>query len=143
MGYCADGNGIVILKNDINIKKLINELIKSKNNIEYSINNNMISLEEYSFSWSEENTYDFLNTLKPYIKGGVIKYRSIDDDRHWRYVYDPITDKWEEEIATTSYDFEEYTDDELIEELKKRGYVVKKSNIGELVIKSLQQIIED
>lgn len=143
MGYCADGNGIVILKNDINIKKLINELIKSKSNIEYSINNNMISLEEYSFSWSEENTYDFLNTLKPYIKGGVIKYRSIDDDRHWRYVYDPITDKWEEEIATTSYDFEEYTDDELIEELKKRGYVVKKSNIGELVIKSLQQIIED
>ena len=130
-------------KNDINIKKLINELIKSKNNIEYSINNNMISLEEYSFSWSEENTYDFLNTLKPYIKGGVIKYRSIDDDRHWRYVYDPITDKQEEEIATTSYDFEEYTDDELIEELKKRGYVVKKSNIGELVIESLQQIIED
>lgn len=143
MGYCADGNGIVILKNDINIKKLRNELIKSKSNIEYTINNNMISLEEYSFSWSEENTYNFLNTLNPYIKGGAIKYRSIDDDRHWRYVYDPITDKWEEEIATTSYDFEEYTDDELIEELKKRGYVVKKSNIGELVIKSLQQIIED
>lgn len=55
----------------------------------------MISLEEYSFSWSEENTYDFLNKLKPYIKGGVIQYRSIDDDRHWRYAYDPITDKWE------------------------------------------------
>lgn len=143
MGYCADGNGIVILKNDINIKKLRNELIKSKSNIEYTINNNMISLEEYSFSWSEENTYNFLNTLKPYIKGGVIKYRSIDDDRHWRYVYDPITDKWEEEMATTSYDFEEYTDNELIEELKKRGYVVKKSNIEELVIESLQQIIED
>lgn len=64
----------------------------------------MISLEEYSFSWSEENT------LKPYIKGGFIKYRSIDDDRHWRYVYNPITDKWVEEIATTSYDLEEYTD---------------------------------
>lgn len=97
----------------------------------------MISLEEYSFSWSEENT------LKPYIKGGFIKYRSIDDDRHWRYVYNPITDKWVEEIATTSYDLEEYTDVELIKELKKRGYVVKKSNIEELVIESLQQIIED
>lgn len=34
--------------------------------------------------------------------------------------------KWEEEIACTSYGFEGYTDDELIEELKKRGYSIKK-----------------
>ena len=75
-------------------------------------------IKECSFSWDEDRTYDFLNTLSPYIEDGIIEYKSIDDDRHWRYVYNQKLNKWEEEIAYTSYDFEEYTDDELIEKAR-------------------------
>lgn len=70
---------------------------------------------------------DFLNTLKPYVEKGLIEYKSIDDDRHRRYVYNPVLNKREEKIACTRYRFEGYTDNELIEELKNRGYIVRKS----------------
>lgn len=129
MGYCADGNGEVFLKNRINIKELKTKLDNLNSSIDYNIENKIILIEEYSFSWNEDKTYDFLNTLKPFVEKGLIEYKSIDDDRHWRYVYNPVLNKWEEEIAYTSYGFEGYTDNELIEELKKRGYIIRKSNI--------------
>ena len=119
MGYCADGNGEVFLKDGINIKEVKNKLDTLNSSIDYNIENKMILIEECSFSWDEARTYDFLNTLSPYIDDGIIEYKSIDDDRHWRYIYNLKLDKWEEEIACTIYGFEEYTDDELIEELKK------------------------
>ena len=86
-------------------------------------------LEEYTFSWFEDRTYTFLNTLKPYIEEGIMEYRSIDDDHHWRYIYNPVLNKWKEKIACTSYGFE--------------GYTVRKSKIKELVNKNIDQIIED
>ena len=72
-----------------------------------------------------------------------MEYRSIDDDHHWRYIYNPVLNKWKEKNACTSYGFEGYTDDELIDELKNRGYIVRKSKIKELVNKNIDQIIED
>lgn len=128
MGYCADGNGEIFLKDGINIKELKNKLDNLNSSIDYNIENKVILIEECNFSWYEDKTYDFLNTLKPYVEKGLIEYRSIDDDQHWRYVYNPKLNKWKEEIACTSYGFEGYTDDELIEELKKRGYIIRKSN---------------
>ena len=93
----------------------------------YNIEDPVIMLEEYTFSWFEDRTYTFLNTLNPYIEEGIMEYRPIFDDRHQQYVYNPVLNKQEEEIACTSYGFERYTDNELIEELKKRGYIVRKS----------------
>ena len=119
MGYCADGNGEVFLRDGINIKELKTKLDNLNSSIDYNIENKIIVIEEYSFSWNEDRTYDFLNTLKPYVEKGLIEYRSIDDDRHWRYVYNPKLNKWEEEIAYTSYGFEGYTDDELIDDINK------------------------
>ena len=128
MGYCEDGNGEVFLKDRINVKELKTKLDNLNSSIDYNIENKIILIEEYSVSWNEDKTYDFLNTLKPFIEKGLIEYKSIDDDRHWRYVYNPVLNKQEEEIACTSYGFEGYTDNELIEELKKRGYIIRKSN---------------
>ena len=139
VGYCADGNGEVFLKDRINIKELKNKLDNLNSSIDYNIENKKILIEEYSFSWNEDRTYAFLNTLKPYVEKGLIEYKSIDDDRHWRYVYNQKLNKWEEEIACTSYGFEGYTDDELIEELKKRGYIIRKSNIKELINESIEK----
>ena len=139
MGYCADGNGEVFLKDGINIKEVKNKLDTLNSSIDYNIENKIILIEEYSFSWNEDKTYDFLNTLKPFVEKGLIEYKSIDDDRHWRYVYNPVLNKQEEEIACTSYGFEGYTDNELIEELKNRGYLVRKSNIKILVNESIEK----
>lgn len=129
MGYCADGNGEIFLKDGINIKELKTKLDNLNSSIDYNIENKIILIEEYSFSWDEDRTCAFLNTLKPYVEKGLIEYKSIDDDRHWRYVYNPVLNKREEEIAYTSYGFEGYTDNELIDELKKRGYIIRKTNI--------------
>ncbi len=93
MGYCADGNGEVFLKDKINIKELKTKLDNLNSSIDYNIENKIILIEEYSFSWNEDKTYDFLNTLKPFIEKGLIEYKSIDDDRHWRYVYNPVLNK--------------------------------------------------
>ena len=139
MGYCADGNGKVFLRDGINIKELKTKLDNLNSSIDYNIENKIILIEEYSFSWNEDKTYDFLNTLKPFVEKGLIEYKSIDDDRHWRYVYNPLLNKWEEEIACTSYGFEGYSDNELIEELKNRGFIVRKSNIKELVNESIEK----
>ena len=143
MGYCADGNGEVFLKDGINIKELKSKLDNLNSNIDYNIEDQVIMLEEYNFSWFEDKTYTFLNTLNPYIEEGIMEYKSIDDDRHWRYIYNPVLNKWEEKIAYTSYGFEGYTDNELIDELKKRGYVVRKSKIKKLVNESIDQIVEN
>lgn len=133
----------VFLKDGINIKELKNKLDNLNSSIDYNIEDQVIMLEEYTFSWFEDRTYTFLNTLKPYIEEGIMEYRSIDDDHHWRYIYNPVLNKWKEKIACTSYGFEGYTDDELIDELKNRGYIVRKSKIKELVNKNIDQIIED
>ncbi|WP_370773290.1 hypothetical protein [Faecalibacillus intestinalis] len=45
MGYCADGNGEVFLKDGINIKELKNKLDNLNSSIDYNIENNMILLE--------------------------------------------------------------------------------------------------
>lgn len=27
-----------------------------------------------------------------------MEYRSIDDDHHWRYIYNPVLNKWKEKL---------------------------------------------
>ena len=76
VGYCADGNGEVFLKDRINIKELKNKLDNLNSSIDYNIENKIILIEEYSFSWNEDRTYAFLNTLKPYVEKGLIEYKS-------------------------------------------------------------------
>lgn len=50
MGYYADGNGEVFLKDRINIKELKNKLDDLNSSIDYNIENKTILIEEYSFS---------------------------------------------------------------------------------------------
>ena len=53
MGYCADGNVEVFLKDGINIKELKTKLDNLNSSIDYNIENKIIVIEEYSFSWNE------------------------------------------------------------------------------------------
>jgi hypothetical protein len=52
---------------------------------------------------------------------------STDDNAQWRYRFDPETEKWSEESGVIDYNFESYNDDEIINELRKRGYLVIRS----------------
>lgn len=46
VGYCADGNGEVFLKDRINIKELKNKLDNLNSSIDYNIENKIILIEE-------------------------------------------------------------------------------------------------
>ena len=62
--------------------RLKNKLDNLNSSIVYNIEDPVIMLEEYTFSWFEDRTYTFLNTLNPYIEEGIMEYRPIFDDRH-------------------------------------------------------------
>ena len=62
-----------------------------------------------------------LNFLTPYITEGDIDY-SGDDDCFQKFVFNPETQKWDK-INGDVY----YTDDDLIQELERRGYKVFKA----------------
>lgn len=51
----------------------------------------------------------------------------------WRIRFDSDTQEWIEENVTIVYGFESYTDDDLITELRKRGYVVRKNELDNLL----------
>lgn len=124
MGYYACGQGSVVLKNEVDINEVIN-ILKSLPDcdIEFEERDNYIDFwESYSY-WHEEDTFAFLEALIPYITEGRADY-SGEEDCIWRYVYHPESEKWKQENAIIDYNFESYTDEELITELAKRGYKV-------------------
>ena len=75
--------------------------------------------------YHEEDTREFLTVITPYITEGTLNY-SGEDDSIWRFVFDYEKQTWNEEDATIAYGFEDYTDWDLIQELKNRGYKISK-----------------
>ena len=51
---------------------------------------------------------------------------SGDDNCNWRFVFDSENECWLEESGIIDYNFESYTDEDLITEIEKRGYKVTK-----------------
>ena len=124
MGYYASGQGSVILKKEVNIDEVIKVLENlSDCDIEFEERDNNIDFWENDSRWHKENTFEFLNALIPYITEGSAYY-SGEENCIWRYVYHSASEAWETENATVDYNFESYTDEELIAELTKRGYKI-------------------
>lgn len=138
MGYWAKGSGSCTLKNDVDTKELdkkirdalgIAENVICDDDLEWEIDESskMINFWESDSHWHEEDTYLFLNTLIPFIVDGCADYNSNEDDSIWRYKFNPETKAWDEQDATVDYNFESYSDEEMIRELQNRGYrVVRK-----------------
>lgn len=126
MGYYAYGNGSVLLKNGINKEELFKKLDEKLNDafgLEYEFNKaGMIDITDYE-NYSEEDIMEFLNILIPYIKEGSIEY-SGDDDYHWKFVFNEKDQKWDEFDGEVCYSLEDFSDNDLIEELNKRGYAI-------------------
>lgn len=114
--------GEVELKKNIDILELRNEL--DSFNISYRINPGCIGFLGEG-SYSEKDTLEFLDILSPYIKKGTINY-SNDKDKVWKFIFDPKTKMWKQEFGTIDYNFNSYTDEQMIKELIERGYAVSK-----------------
>lgn len=126
MGYYASGQGSVVLKDEVNFNEVIKMLENLPNSdIEFDMRDSNIDFWEVDSHWHEDDTFEFLEALIPYITEGFANY-SGEDDCIWRYIYYPESETWEEENATIDFNFESYTDEELIAEIIKRGYKVSR-----------------
>lgn len=122
MGYCAYGSGFANLKRDADIAELKAKLDALDVWLNWRIYKDSVDFYD-SDNYHEDETIEFLNTLAPYVAEGEVNYTG-EDDYIWRFRFDPDKQKWVEESATIDYNFESYTDEQMIEELDKRGYIV-------------------
>lgn len=131
MGYYASGTGSVIFKKGVDVEEVESTLIALDTFINWDIKKDGVYFcdrycdEEEYLAFYEGDTSIFLDALVPYIVEGEAVY-SGEDDCNWRFRFDPDEQKWVEESATIDYNFESYTDEQMIEELDKRGYIVQK-----------------
>nr|DAZ46861.1 MAG TPA: hypothetical protein [Caudoviricetes sp.] len=124
MGYCADGSGFANLKRDADIAELKAKLDALDVWLNWRIYKDSVDFYD-SDNYHEDETIEFLNTLAPYVAEGEVNYTG-EDGCIWRFRFDPDEQEWVEESATIDYNFESYTDEQMIEELDKRGYIVQK-----------------
>lgn len=124
MGYCADGSGSATLKRDADIAELKYKLDALDVWLNWSIYKDSVDFYD-SDNYHEDETIEFLDTLAPYVADGEVNYTG-EDGSIWRFRFDPDEQEWVEESAAIDYNFESYTDEQMIEELDKRGYIVQK-----------------
>ena len=135
MGYCANagGSATIIDGKREDLEKVLEDKYGSYSPLDYDFfeNKDENSIKIYdSEKYYEEDTMEFLETIAPYITKGCLNY-SDEDDHIWRFVFDPATKSWNEEDAKISYGMSDYSDEQLVEELKKRGYLVSKETVSE------------
>lgn len=128
MGYCADGGGLLTLKPNTNVDELNNKLANSSGCLSYHIDDNEIEFWCEDKYW-EDGIYEDLEIVKPYIVSGELEFVG-EDNANWRIRFDSDTQEWVEESAMIDYNFESYTDEQMIEELDRRGYIVQKKPQG-------------
>lgn len=154
MGYYAKGQGSATLLPNINLNTFEIELedFLKERDIDISFEcfsskqtsagtKNIKHIEFWeSGNFHEEDTLAFLERISLSVTGGCAVYDG-EEDAHWRYVFDKSNKEWKEEQGKLVYDsdlddysegliiyeediFSDYTDEQLIEELSKRGYDV-------------------
>lgn len=124
MGYYANGSGFATLKRDADIAELKDKLDALDVWFDWSIDKDSVDFYE-SDKYHEDETIEFLDTLAPYVAEGEANYTG-EDGCAWRFRFDPDEQEWVEESAMIDYNFESYTDEQMIEELDRRGYIVQK-----------------
>ena len=129
MGYYASGYGectlkdgvdLILLNYDLNMNGAhtidVNRLTASKM---IDVKENRISISTEDQKYYEEEVYCDLNILTKYITEGYIDFVG-EDDAHWRIA---LKDgEWSEQNGEVVYDMSKYSDQELIDELDRRGY---------------------
>ena len=123
MGYYASGNGDATLKEGVSGKlaKLLDDSRqKIDHDIEWDFSNDRIDFWQSDSHWHEEDLFDFLNMLSPFITEGSM-YFNGEDNSNWRYVFNSETNEWDENDGEVIFDLSDVSDQDLIEEVKRRG----------------------
>ncbi len=133
MGYWASGCGNATLNSETNTDDILKMLDTEKendtfsNDVLYAINANKVI--EFSYSdthYDEGYIMPFLELLSPFITEGDM-YMDGEGEDHWCWIFDPKNKQWNENTGEVVYGgLESYDDNDLIKELKRRGYSVRK-----------------
>lgn len=120
MGYYADGYGVCILKEDSDFDALERDIMDSG----YCLDVEFRGAKEFAIradnqKYYEDDVYHDLNILTKYITFGYIEYTG-EDDNHWRIALKDGS--WSRTKGKVIYDMSNYSDQELIDELDRRGY---------------------
>ncbi len=131
MGYCANGSGSATYKDGVTneqVKSAIEKAFAGRSAwcMDYDADGKDISFWDDD-KYHAEDTEEFLNVIKPFIKDGSMEYTGEDGEK-WRFIYNSKEDAWNEESGTVVYgeDFSPLSDELLMKEMKKRGLLSKK-----------------
>lgn len=117
MGDYVCGSGEVTLKKELSAVSFsqVQEGLKKKKDdldmvelmfrigLDATNESSIIEISEGTDSWNEEDTLEILAYLVPYITEGCIIYFDEDEREYWRYVYSPLSEKWEREEGRIEY----------------------------------------
>ena len=121
MGYYASGYGECVLKDGTDLALIDYDLNRNGARVidvdRLTANKIRLDAEEQKY-YPEEVQLD-LNILTKYITEGYIEYAG-EDDAHWKIMLKDV--KWVEQQGKTIYDLSDIPDDDLLNELRKRGY---------------------
>lgn len=120
MGYYAEGYGVCVLKEDLGFGALKRDMEENG----YCFDLEDRGTKEFAIradnqKYYEDDVYHDLNILTKYITFGYIEYTG-EDDNHWRIAFKDGS--WSETEGKVVYDMSNYSDQELIDELDRRGY---------------------
>ena len=121
MGYYASGYGECVLKDETDLALIDYDLNRNGARVidvdRLTVNKIRLCAEEQKYY--QEEVYLDLNILTKYITEGYIEYAG-EDDAHWKIM---LKDgKWVQQQGKTIYDLSDIPDDDLLNELRKRGY---------------------
>ena len=111
MGYCASGTGSIVLKKGLNalpddaMKALMDYFEVACEGWPDKDGDTVIDFWDSEKYW-EDSALTALDAVIPYIQEGLIEYNG-EDDFHWRFVFDPETENWQEEEARVVWESEE------------------------------------
>ena len=120
MGYYADGYGVCVLKEDSDPYALERDIEENGYcfDLEYGGTKKFV-IRVDNQKYYEDDVYHDLNILTKYITSGYIEYTG-EDDNHWRIAFKDGS--WSETEGKVVYDMSNYSDQELIDELDRRGF---------------------
>lgn len=130
MGYSVSGGGSAKIKAGTETGNLLKELEELAyalgiEDCDIDENNGSIGLTIYDSHWDEEDTIALLSALNEHITEGSVEFRG-ECDEFWRYVFNSEAMVWDVQNGQIVYEYDGYSDTELIKELEKRGYTVSK-----------------
>lgn len=129
MGYCASGDGIIVLKKGISTEEA-KEILKSYDhryeveiNIEEDENKQVVlDIVRPHDKWRDDEETELFELIAPYIESGHMDFEG-EEECYWRYQYNPETKEWDEYSGEIVFGIHEPENKDIFELLCSRGLI--------------------